>query len=100
MTEADLREQLLLQKQLEKILGDKIEVTDEDVAQYMEQGEGAAPAGMSEAEFKDQIREQLKGQKFNIEAGKWVVAAKAEASISYYAGYAMGTETVLTENAE
>ncbi|MBP9751492.1 MAG: hypothetical protein KBD19_01350 [Candidatus Moranbacteria bacterium] len=98
MTEEDLREQLLLQKQLEKILGDKIDVTDEDVARYVEQGGGAAPAGLSEEEFNDQIREQLKGQKFNVEVGKWITAAKAKASISYYAGYAAETETVLVES--
>jgi hypothetical protein len=89
MTEADLREQLSLQKQLEKILGDKIKVADEDVARYMEKGGGMTPAGMDGEDFKNQIREQLKGQKFNDEVGKWIAATKAKASISYYAGYAV-----------
>jgi hypothetical protein len=100
MTESDLREQLLLQKKLEKILGNKIEVTDEDVAQYMEQSGGVAPAGIDDAEFKDQIREQLKGQKFNVEVGKWIAAAKADASIRYYAGYATEADIASAENAK
>jgi len=100
MTEADLREQMLLQKQLEKILGDKVKVTDNDVAQYMAQSKGPAPAGMSEEEFRDQIREQLKGQKFNVEVGKWISAAKAKASISYYAGYAAEAESAVLEQVD
>lgn len=100
MTEEDLREQLLLQKKLEKLLGDRIDVTDDEVARYMAQGDGLAPSGISNADFRDQIREQLKEQKFNEEVGKWIAAAKAKASIRYYAGYAAEAEVTLLEGAE
>ncbi len=100
MTEEDLREQLLLQKKLEKLLGDRIEVTDDEVTRYMAQGDGLAPSGISDADFRDQIREQLKGQKFNEEVGKWIAAAKAKASIRYYAEYASETDAVSAEIAE
>jgi len=97
MTEGDLREQMLMQKELEKILGNKVKVTDEDVTRYVTQSKAAAPAGMSDADFMDQIREQLKSQKFNDEVGKWIAAAKAKASIRYYAGYAAGMDAVPAE---
>ncbi len=100
MTEEDLREQMLLQKELEGILGDKLAVTDEEVSEYMTQGGSGTPAGISDADFKDQIREQLKGQKFNIEVGKWIAAAKADASIRYYAGYAAEAEATLLEESD
>lgn len=100
MTEEDLREQLLLQKKLEVILGDKIDVSDDDVDRYAAQSGLAASAGAGDADFRDQIREQLKEQKFNDEVGIWIAAAKAEADISYYAGYAVPVEPALMEAAD
>ncbi len=88
MTEADFRDQIVLQKELEKILGNSVQVTDDDVNQYLTQTKATAPKGMSDADFKNQIREQLKGQKFNMAASKWVTDAKAKAQISYFVDYA------------
>jgi hypothetical protein len=81
------REQISLQKKLEKILGDKIQVTDEEVNQYFTQNKITPPAGVSEDEIKNQIREQLKNQKFSTEADKWVTDHKSQASIQYYVWY-------------
>ncbi len=88
MTEQDLRDQILLQKELEKLLGDAALVTDDDVAQYITQTKATAPKGTSDDDFKAQIREQLKGQKFNSAASKWVTDAKAKAQIEYFVDYA------------
>jgi hypothetical protein len=99
MTEAQLREQLLLQKKLEKILGDKVAVTDDDVNQYITTNKASVPAGISDADFKAQLKEQLKGQKFNTEAGKWVADAKAKANISYYADHIAEPEALPAETA-
>lgn len=87
MTEEQFQEQLILQKKLEKILADKIQITDEEVNQYVAQSKAPVPAGTSETEFKDQIRDQLKNQKFNVEADKWITDLKAKANIQYYVGY-------------
>lgn len=88
MTEAEFRDQIVLQKNLEKILGDKVVVTDEDVASYMAQTKAVTPKGVTDEDFKNQIREQLKGQKFNAEASQWVADAKATATINYFVDYA------------
>lgn len=88
MTEEIFREQIVLQKELEGILEEKVAVTDEDVAAYIAQSKAATPKGIAEEDFKNQIREQLKGQKFNTEASKWVSEAKANAKIQYFVPYA------------
>ena len=88
MTEAEFRDQVVLQKELEGILGDATLVTDEDIASYMTQSKAATPKGTSEEDFKNQIRERLKGQKFNTEASKWVADAKVNAKINYFVPYA------------
>ncbi len=95
MTEADFRDQIVLQKELEKILGDSVRVTDDDVNQYITQTKATAPKGTSDDDFKAQIREQLKGQKFNMAASKWVTDAKAKAQITYFVDYAPKPDPVL-----
>ena len=87
MTEADLREQIMYQKELEKILGDQVVVTDDDVNQYVATNKATAPKGTSDDDFKAQIKDQLKGQKFNTAAGKWMSDAKAKATINYFADH-------------
>lgn len=87
MTIEQLREQITIQKKLEHILADKVAVSDEEVTQYLTQNKMPAPTGMSDADFQNQIREQLKKQKFNIEADKWITGIKADADIQYYVGY-------------
>ncbi|HLC95292.1 MAG TPA: hypothetical protein VJH89_02280, partial [Patescibacteria group bacterium] len=87
MTEAQLREQVALQKKLENILNDKIGVTDEEVQEYITKNKLTPPTGTDENIFKDQVRDQLKNQKFNVEAGKWIDEIKASATIKYYVDY-------------
>ncbi|NCQ06508.1 MAG: hypothetical protein GW815_03005 [Candidatus Moranbacteria bacterium] len=87
MTEADLREQIVLNKALEQILSDKIAVTDEEVTEYLSKSKTALPKGTNSDDMKNQVREQLKGQKFNTEAGKWLEALKSKAQINYFMQY-------------
>ncbi len=98
ITTEQLREQITLQKKLEKILEDKLAVSDEEVGQYLAQSKTPLPTGMSDADFKNQIREQLKKQKFNVEADKWITSIKGSADIQYYVGY--GKPPVATMPAE
>ena len=100
MTEVDFREQIVLQKELEKILGDEVKVTDDDVNQYLTQTKATAPKGTSDGDFKNQIREQLKGQKFNMAAGKWITDAKAKAQITYFVDYAPKPAPVIAQPTE
>lgn len=87
MTEADLREQIVLNKELEQILSDKLVVTDEEVTEYLAKSKTTLPKGTNSDDMKKQIREQLKGQKFNSEAEKWLSALKLKANIQYFVEY-------------
>jgi parvulin-like peptidyl-prolyl isomerase len=87
MTETEFRDQIVLQKELERILGGKVSVSDDDVNQYIAQNKVTTPKGMTDEDLRSSIREQLKGQKFNAEATKWVANAKMEAQIQYFVDY-------------
>lgn len=87
MTMADLREQLLINKQLEQVLADKLVVSDEEVGQFLAQGQMFPTEGASSEDQKDQAREQLKQQKFSQAASQWVADVRAKATIEYYGKY-------------
>lgn len=87
MTAADLREQIMINKELEQILGDKIAVSDEEVNQYLSANKIVPTKGTSSDDLMNQTREQLKGQKFNKEATQLLSDLRAKATINYYTQY-------------
>lgn len=87
LTEESLREQITIQKKLEKLLADKITVTDLEIDAYIKDSKAALPKDMKMEDFKKQVGEQLKQQKFQTEAQQWVSDLTASAKIKYYVNY-------------
>ncbi len=87
MTLDILREQIKSQKGIELAIADKLAVTDEEVASYAKTAGIEKPAEMSEVEFSEAIKEQLKQQKFQTEAATWVQSLTDSANITYYISY-------------
>lgn len=81
----DFKKSLKLQKALEKLLGDKIKVTEEEINQSLGDKSGI-PAGKEE-EIRQQITQQLKSQKLNQEASKYIEELRAKAKIKYFMQY-------------
>lgn len=82
----EVREQVLLQKQVEKLLGAKVDVTDEEVSEYLAQAkleiaEADLPAAQAE------IAKQMREQKIAVEAGALVGELRENANISYFVNY-------------
>lgn len=86
MTVDNLREQIEIQKKLEKILSDKIEVSTEEVDQYIE-ANGADVSGENEGEYREFVENQLKQQKFNNEISVLIDSLRLEAKIKYFREY-------------
>jgi parvulin-like peptidyl-prolyl isomerase len=82
-----LRTQIATQKGLEVLLADKVKVSDEELATALKSAEGSAPEGMTTDELKTAITEQLKQQKFQEEAQKWIADITAGADIKYFVTY-------------
>lgn len=102
MTLEQFKEQMILQKALEKILADKVAVSDEEIATYLTQTKATKPAAMSEEDFKGKVREQIKGQKFGTAVEAWLIEQKQKANIQYFVDYALplpGEEATLSEEA-
>ncbi len=81
----DFKKSLKLQKALEKLLSDKIQVTEEEVNQSLGDKSGI-PEG-KEGEIREQVTNQLKSQKLNQEASKYIEELRAKAKIKYFMQY-------------
>ncbi|MES2216704.1 MAG: SurA N-terminal domain-containing protein [Patescibacteria group bacterium] len=87
LTEADLRTQITTQKKLEKVLADKVTVTDAEIDAYIKDSKAVIPKDMKPEDFRKSISDQIKGQKFSQEAQKWVADLTAKAKIKYYVNF-------------
>ena len=86
MTDSEFRDQITIQKKLEKLLGDKISVSDQEVEQYIKDNNITLPQGQ-ESESKKQLGDQLQQQKLNREAPQFITDLKATTTIRYYVDY-------------
>ena len=75
----ELKEQISLQILVEKLLEDKVNVTDKEIKEY-KTGNKASTVGMSD----DEIREIIKSNKLNEEFTVWYQDLKSKASISTF----------------
>lgn len=87
MTEAKLREQITIQKKIEKLLADKTTLSETEVDAYIKDKKLTPPKDAKPEDFRKQISDQLKQQKFQQEAQKWVSGLTAGAKIRYFVTY-------------
>ena len=86
LTEASLKEQVRVQQLMQKLLADKVAVTDEEVQKYITDSKVTIPKG-EEAKAKEQITDQLKDQKLQQEAQVFITNLRNDAKIKYYVNY-------------
>jgi len=87
LTSADWREQIKIQKLLEKILADKIQVSDQEVQDYFTKNKDVFDKNAKLADVKDQIISQLTQQKLQDAYTTWIQDIKAKAKINYFVSY-------------
>lgn len=87
LTKEKLREQITIQKKLEKLLADKVAVSEADIDAYIKDSKAVLPKDMKMEDFRKRIGEQLKQEKIQQEAQQWVSDLTAKAEIKYYVNY-------------
>lgn len=87
MTKEELKEQIVVQKRLEKLLADKTVVSDDEVNSYITDNNITLPEDTTTEEFEELVRSQLEQQKFQQEAQRWVADLTTNAEIKYYVEY-------------
>jgi parvulin-like peptidyl-prolyl isomerase len=86
-TKSDLADQIKLQRLVEKILGEKISVSDEEIKAYFDENASLYDAGTKLETVKDQIKETLFQQKLSEEYYTWVEELKTKAKINYFVSF-------------
>ncbi len=87
MTRQDFLMQLKLRSLVEKLLADKIKVTDKEVSDYIEKNKDTLPTNLKEDEIKKGVREQLKQQKMASASQAWLANLTKNAKINYFVNY-------------
>lgn len=87
MTRDDLIKQIRFQKLIEKVLADKLVVSDQEIDDYIDQNSSQFPKDGNEQEIRDSVKQQLTQQKFSATVGPWIEELKKNANILYFAKY-------------
>ncbi|MDO8443124.1 MAG: SurA N-terminal domain-containing protein [bacterium] len=86
MTLEILKKQIAIQKKLEGLLADKIQVTDADKEKFIADNKIEIPKG-EEVSYDNQITQEIKQQKLNAESKTFVDSLKAANTIRYFVSY-------------
>src|SRR3989344_1489754 len=86
MTQKNLEDQISLNLRVEKLLADKIKVEDSEVIQYIKDNKVVIPKGQ-EAQYNDQVRNELKSDKLYQASQEWVSSIRSGASINFFVNY-------------
>ena len=86
ISEDVLKQQFYLQLSVEKMFADGVNVTDEQVNDYVESLGDSAP-DLSEEELLSQARVQLEQQEMVTNFQNWLQEAKADSEINYFVNY-------------
>ncbi|MBI4096693.1 MAG: SurA N-terminal domain-containing protein [Candidatus Levybacteria bacterium] len=87
MTRQDFLMQLKLRNLVEKLLADKIKVSDKEIADYTEKNKESFPAEMKEDEIKKGVQQQLQQQKLATVSQEWLAGLEKNAKINYFISY-------------
>ncbi len=87
MSRETFREQIFLQKLVEKLLGDKINVADEEVDKYIEENKEFFPEGSDPDALREDVFNQLKQDKLSTEFQTWIQEIRQNSSINYFVEY-------------
>ena len=87
MTMEMLEQQIESQLKVEKALGEKVKVTDEEVAMFVTENGIEIPDGEPVETFNQEIKEQLTQQKLQTEVQTWISEVIDKATIKYYVRY-------------
>lgn len=87
MTLDELKKQIRIQKMLEALVGQDIQVSDKEVDAFIEENKAAMPTGTPSPETRKQVSETLKQDKLNTKIQAWITEHQKSAKINYFKTY-------------
>ncbi len=87
MTKQDFLTQLKLRSLVEKLLADKVKVTDKEISDYITANKDTLPTDSTPDQIKKTVEEQLKQQKLGSASQAWLTDLQKNAKINYFVNY-------------
>ncbi len=81
ITKNQLVEEIKLQKMIEKIVGKEVQISDDEVNEYIAENGEILPESLSSEELKETVSNQLKQQKLTEKVRGWISKLQQEAKV-------------------
>jgi hypothetical protein len=85
-------QRLRFEKLLEKLLGDRVTVSDSEIDAEMSTSN--RPEGMTNEDARIQVKAYLRNRKFGTEGGKWLAEIRSKADVKFHVWYANNRQRV------
>lgn len=86
MTMKDLKDTIILHKEMEQLVIDKLNVTDQEIAQYIKDNKVSVPKGQ-EATIYAEVKKTLRDNKLNQAANALLNVLRSQIKIKYFVKY-------------
>jgi len=83
----DFKDTIKMRLIIEKLLADKIKVSDEEAKEYYDKNKDAFDKTKTFEELKDDIKEQVYQEKLSQEYQKWIQDIRSSAKINYFVNF-------------
>lgn len=87
MAKTDLVEEIRIQKLVEKILAKEIQVSDKEIAEYMDKNKETLSQGTDSAVLGESVKKQLEQEKLSEKFQAWMDSLQKKAKINYFVAY-------------
>ncbi len=87
MTRDDLKKLIRLDKLVSKMVAKDVQVSDSEVAAYIEKNKDVLPQGEDQAKLKKDVMETLKQQKTSEKVRAWLADLEKRAKVIYFVQY-------------
>lgn len=87
ITMQKLRSDIKVDEMINLMVGLDIDVSDEEIEQYLESNRDFLPEEASEEELQQMARQQLEQQQMSQKYQEWITNIREEANIQYFVGY-------------
>lgn len=84
LTEEDILQQIKLQKMVEVLASQEVQVTEEEIDEYLELNKDFLPEDSEEEELRETTREQLVQQKRSTQIQEWLQGVQNKAVIDHW----------------
>lgn len=87
VSQEDFRDQIKTQIYVEKLIGQNVNITDEQINEFIKTNKDFLPADLDEEGLKSLARQELTQQELTTKYSSWIAELKQKADINYFVEY-------------